>query len=181
MGDRNQAASRALHYLRLIFFALLAAVVLLAGLHGSWEAHLKCLGGTFIIDLPVRPVWSPPMVPAYDFFRQTFNELPVKEPANAVALRIFRYDNTLFEFIFYAAVVSAVFGIVYLLIRRGARDVVLHHALFVAIGYVLVMVPCYPLWCWGSGMAFSILGAVFGVFLGWALWTRHVPKVAPLK
>jgi hypothetical protein len=172
--------------LRLLLFALLIASVLLAASRAFWEAHLVCpipvSAGidrqTFIIDLQAQPIWSPPTVPTYDIFRQSFSELPVKEPSDAVSLRIFRYDETVFLFILFAAVSSAVCGLLYLFIRKGMRDIVLHYALFVAVGYVLLMVPCYPIWCWGGEMIFSLFGIGFGILLGTLLWKRHAPNTA---
>lgn len=182
-----------MRYLRILLFALLFTSALLAAGHASWDADLVCPlrvvkgvvstandTGTFIIDLHTRPLWSPPTVPAYEIFRQTFPELPPKEPSDAISLRIFRYDYTVFILILYAAASSAVSGLLYLFMRRGARDVVLHYALFVAVGYASLMVLCYPLYCWGSEMAFSLIGVGFGFFLSTILWRRQPPaSVSP--
>jgi hypothetical protein len=170
-----------MRYLRLLLFALLIASVLLAASRAFWEAHLVCpvydaIGidrETFIIDLPARPIWSPPSIPTYDSFKQTFSELPAREPSSAVSVRIFRYDATVFLLLFYFAVSSAICGLLYLFTRRGVRDVVLHYALFVAVGYVSFMVPFYPVWCWGGGMVFSFIGVGLGILLGTLLWRRH--------
>jgi hypothetical protein len=170
--------------LRLLLFALLIASVLLAASNAFWEAHLICpmpmpIGKeTFIVDLHTQPIWSPPTVPAYDIFRQTFSELPAKEPSDAVSVRIFRYDYTVFFLLLYVVVSSAVCGMLYLFIRKGMSDIVLHYALFVAVGYVLLMVPCYPIWCWGGEMIFSLFGIGFGILLGTLLWKRHAPNTA---
>jgi hypothetical protein len=176
----------AMRNLRLLLFALLIASVLLAASRAFWEAHLVCPmpvptgidRTTFIIDLQTRPIWSPPTVPTYDIFRQSFSELPVKAPSDAVSLRIFRYDETVFLLILFAAVSSAVCGLLYLFIRRGVRDVVLHYALFVAAGYFSFMLPSYPLWCWGGGMVFSFFGVGLGIILGTILWMSRAPNTA---
>jgi hypothetical protein len=128
---------------------------------------------TFIIDLHTRPIWLPPAVPTYGIFRQTYSELPASEPSGAVSLRVFRYDYTIFFLIFYMAVSSVVCGLLYLFTRRGVRDLVLHYAFFLGIGYFLLMVPCYPFWCWGSGMVFSFFSVGFGILLGTVLWRRN--------
>ena len=162
-----------MRYLRLLLLALLVASALAAASRASWEAHLVCVKQTFIIDLPARPIWSPPPIPTYDIFKQTFSELPGSEPSGAVSIRIFRYDYTVFFFFIYVAVSSVVCGLLYFFTRRGVRDIVLHYALFGAVGYVLLMVPCYPIWCWGSEMLFSFLGIGFGLLLATCLWRRH--------
>jgi hypothetical protein len=162
-----------MRYLRLLLVALLIASALAAASRASWEAHLVCLKQTFVIDLPARPIWSPPAIPAYDVFKQAFSDLPATEPSGAVPIRVFRYDYTVFWLFLYIAVSSAICGLLYLFIRRGLRDVVLHYALFVAVGYILLMVPCYPIWCWGSEMLFSFLGVGFGLILATFFWRRH--------
>src|SRR5258706_7466166 len=113
--------------LRTFFLVATVIVALIALSRAHWEGTLSD-GGTWIVDLPRSPVWSPPPVPAYETFRSTFDMLPVSA-TSAPIRRVFRADWTFLDFTLYLWAVAAVFGIIYLCIHRRPRDPILHVAL----------------------------------------------------
>ena len=167
-----------MRYLRLLFVLLLAASLLLVSARGSWQAHLVRADCTYIINLPTRPVWSPPTMPSYDTFRQTFTDLPTDLASTPAIVRVFRFDSAMLELVLFATASAGLCGLIYLLTRRGGRDALLHYALFIAVGFLAAAAACFGLWLlfggWGPPfpLLFAFLGIGFGIYLGRRRWRR---------
>ena len=168
-----------MRYLRLLFVTLLAASMLLVIARGSWEGHLVRGNHTSIINLPSRPIWSPPAVPSYGIFRHTFTDLPSEPAYSPTIVRVFRYDTAMFEFVLFATASAAFCGLLYLLTRRGGRDALLHYSLFIPLGCAAAAAACVALWLliggWGPPLPllFAFLGIGFGIYLGRRRWVSH--------
>lgn len=167
--------------LRFLFVALFAASVLLVDSRGRWEGHLVQSDGTWIVNLPAEPVWSPPAVPSYQTFRKTFDTLPPEATTNTSIVRVFRFDTAMLDLAFCATIAAGVSGLIYLLIRQGSRDAMLHFALFISVGEVIAAASCFGLWLflggWGPPypLLFALLGFGLGIHLGRWQW-RDSPQ-----
>ena len=172
-----------MRYLRLIFVILLSASLLLVISRGSWQGRLVRIDGTSIINLPTQPVWSPPAVPSYDTFRQTFPDLPSEIAPGSVIVRVFRYDDAMLELIAFVTVSAGFCGLLYLPVRRGGRDAVLHYALFIAVGFIAAAAGCLAVWLLVGGWPppspplFAIFGIWFGIHLGRRRWRNHAARM----
>lgn len=154
--------------LRFILFALLSTSLFLVTVRIRWEAHLAGGNRTCIIRLPVRPAWSPPVVPAYDTFQQTFRDLPPKPPAGTIIERVVRYDIALFDLLCFGAASASICGLIYVFRPKGSRDVVLHYASHIAVGMMVAAAICFLLWLvfGGWGPPFPLFFGVMGIALG---------------
>jgi hypothetical protein len=167
-------------YLRIVFVALLSGSALLMLTRGSWEGHLVRGNHTSIISLSSRPVWSPPPVPSYETFRETFTDLPLERAPGTDIVRVFRYDAAVFGFLLLAVASAGLCGLLHLLTRRGGRDAIFHYALFIAIGFIAAAATCFVVWLvvggWGPPfpLAFALLGIGFGIYLGKRRW-KSIP------
>ena len=168
-----------MRFLRLLLLGLLTVSVLLTVGRGSWEARLATGKVTDIIDLPTGPVWSPPAVPTYEVFAKRFTDLPPDMVSGVTIVRVFQYDTAMMEFVSFVAISVTFCGALYFLTRGDSRDVILHYALFIGLGFVAATFACFGLWILGGGwgppfpLFFAFLGSGFGIFIGKARWSKN--------
>jgi hypothetical protein len=170
----------AISYLHFLLVVLLATSVFFVVSHCSWEGHLVLNNQTYIINLPERPLWSPPPVPTYETFKQTFNQdVPSQKAYGSAIVRVLRYDSVIFEFMFLVIISFIICGLPYLFMRRGHLDATLHFAFFIAVGFIAAALVCFVLWLLIGGWSptfpslFAFLGIGFGIYLGKRQWNKN--------
>ena len=158
-----------------LFATALAGLMTVSRAH--WEGTLSD-GGTWIIDLREAPIWSPPPLPTFEKFRSSFDTLPTTA-ASAPIRRIFRADRTFVDFALYLWADTALFGMIYLCVRRSSRDSILHTALCLGAMLTASAVICLLFWLviggWGPPLPefFGGLAILLGLFLAKTTYARE--------
>src|SRR5258708_12953252 len=76
--------------LRVVFLAACLACPLLAMGNCRWQGQLTLDHHTWIIDLGRAPIWSPPTMPPYSKFKDTFKDSVTPPPDDSARLTIKR-------------------------------------------------------------------------------------------
>jgi hypothetical protein len=165
--------------MQILFLVVVASSLRVVATRVEWEGRLRVANFTWITHLPLGPLWNPPEAPTYELFRDSFDDLP---PAGAPGLsieRILKWDWTLADLLLYLWVVNGLFGLLYLMLRRGRRDLVLHCGLGTALGLTGGAMACIGLWLvfggWGPPCPefFGLTGAIIGLLGSRLSWHRN--------
>ena len=165
------AVLQVLRGLRIVFFCTLAGAALAAAWRAQWEAAVSIDDRSWIIDLPRAPLWAGPAVPAYSAFAE-FPDLPPLRPAGATIQRSLRFDWMMQDFMLWLWGLCMGCGLLYLMLRDGRRDWILHEALAIGIGLTISAGACVGLWMvfggWGppAPLVFGITGLLAGLIVG---------------
>ena len=134
-----------------------------------------------IIDLPVAPLWDPPKTPAYEDFRKTFPDLPVRQASTASVERVAKLDSILLNFFLCLWGICAIFAIIYWPSKE--RDLLLHLVLYLTSGLTAAAALCIVTWMlfggWGppTPLFFAFVGSLGGLALGALRWLRTNARI----
>lgn len=159
--------------LRWIFVAVLLAVLLYCAARAPWIGTFVRAQSTFHIDLGRAPVWSPPAVPAHQDFARVFTgsanfgtaQGPSSDYGRSLKLDLFVFETALLVW-----PVALVAGLSYLIVRGKRNDLVLHAALWTAVGLTLTAVLSVGTWMLLGGWGPPILPCLpVGLAVGWSV------------
>ncbi len=163
--------------IRSLFLVACLGCVGIIAWNGRWEARLTCAEHTWIVDLDPAPVWAPPEVPSYARFKHDFKDsedFPAEESPGLSIRGVLKLDWVAVDLLLYLWPVTLIGAALYLALRGGDRDLVLHCAMSVSVGMTLAALACIGLWLlyggWGppAPELFGGLGLVGGLIAGLA-------------
>jgi len=167
--------------LRWLFLAACFGCVVVVARDGRWEGYLSQVHHIWIVDLEQAPVWDPPDMPSYARFREEFRGVegfPSEGSPGKSIRRVLRWDWMAVDLLLSLWPVTVVGGLLYLVGRRGRRDLILHCGLSVGIGLSVAALMCMGFWLllggWGPPAPefFGGLGLVLGLLGGLASFKR---------
>lgn len=157
-------------YLLASFGCLMAVLTL-----GRWQGVLYAPQQRYLLELARTPVWAPPACPTYTDFHEVFGRSAAFPLASSPGLfidRRLKADWMALDLLLYCWCVNSVAGAMYVGARAGKRDIVLHLAVWMAIGQTVAAALCTALWTvfggWGPPLPlqFGIAGLLGGIILG---------------
>jgi hypothetical protein len=161
--------------LRWLFLVACLGCVAAVAWNGRWEGHLTRGNQTWLVDLGFAPVWAPPADPRYARFQEDFKEsegFPSEGTPGLTIERVLKFDWMAVDLLLSLWPVTVASGLLYLAVRGGRRDLILHLGLSTGIGLTAGAAACVGLWLllggWGpSSPEFAGgLGLVVGVVVG---------------
>lgn len=168
--------------LRVAFLLACLACLAVVLVNGVWEGRLTRINHTWIVDLDRAPVWAPPEMPTYQRFATTFegsDDFPAESMGGLAIERVLGIEEMALALLFHLWMLTVLAGLLYLLLRTGRRDLVLHLALFAGIGLTSSAVLCLGVWLafggWGppAPTLFAALGLAVGLRAGFVSWRRR--------
>ena len=165
--------------LRWLFVLASLACVIDVAWSENWEGHLTSGDGTWILDLERAPIWPPPEPPSHEEFRKAFGDsegFPAENAPDLWIRPVLNLEFTATDLLLRLWPVAVLAGLLYLILRRGNRDLILHCALSTGAGMTLGASVCLGLWFayggWGppSPVFFGGTGWAVGLLAGIGSW-----------
>lgn len=176
-----------MHALRCVFLLICVGCVAVVALNGRWEGHLTRGNHTWIVNLRRAPVWMPPPNPPYSKFWEDFKrseDFPAEGTSGLTIRRVLKLDWMAVDLLLYLWFVNVVCAVLYVSMRGGRRDLILHLGLSTGISLTAAAAACIGLWLlfggWGppAPAFFGGMGVVTGVFVGLVSYKRGRTKPA---
>jgi hypothetical protein len=171
--------------IRILFLVLGLGCIVAVAWNGRWEGRLLQADDMWTINLGQTPIWSPPPVPSYSSFKETFQnsrDFPVEGMSKYRIQRVLKLDWMFLDFLLYFWPISGLCGLVYLMVGKENRDLLLYQGFTTGIGLTVAAVLCFGLWMilggWGPPypVFFGLLGLVLGFFGGASTFGRGRAK-----
>jgi hypothetical protein len=168
----------------LLVVACLVSVVRLACCV-RWEARLETSGSTLVLDLPSAPLWNPPAAPSSqrEFLFKWGHGMAVEAVDSTSQITLSpALGRTLVDALYVIWPGTCIVGLLYVLVRGGRRDVMLHMALCIGGGLTLAVAVGLSLWLvYGPGDSMSdewlgVLGLICGATMGACTLRERAPS-----
>jgi hypothetical protein len=166
--------------LRWSFVVASLACFLDAAWSGNWEGHLTSGDATWILDMERAAIWPPSEPPSHEEFREAFGEsegFPANDAPGLTIRPVLNLEFTATDLLLRLWPVAVVAGLLYAILRRGRRDLILHCALYTGAGMTMGASVCLGLWLahggWGPPWPafFGGTGWAGGLIVGFVFWT----------
>ena len=165
----------------IIVVAVLISPFAYSAFRSDWKGVLKSKNHYYLMDLEPSPIWDPPASPSYVAFKSKYQELP--NDTDSIIYVDQDWGSTFLNGAFGLWAVSAILGIVHVLVRRKHRESALVLASWLFVSTSVAALMCLQLYLllggWGAPFpaAFALAGIVGGISL--FIRQRSVQSKAP--